>query len=78
MREDDERAVDLTFTTVVCVLAFGIVLFLLRPETAAMGSVPTANLYLAVPFVLLAVFCFQLVLEGSRSDFDETDGKNRT
>ncbi|MCU4742514.1 hypothetical protein OB955_11840 [Halobacteria archaeon AArc-m2/3/4] len=52
----------------ISALSLGVVLFLVFPDATPMASVPTANLYLALPFVLVGIFCFQLGLEGMMDD----------
>lgn len=47
----------------ICALSFGVVLYLLVPALASGGGIPTGNLHLALPFAVIALFCFQLGLE---------------
>lgn len=52
----------------ISALSLGVILFLVFPDNSPMASVPTANLYLALPFVLVGIFCFQFGLEGMMYD----------
>lgn len=52
----------------LCLLSFGVCLFLLLPGFAPPDRIPTENLHLVVPFALIAVFCFQLGLERFTDD----------
>lgn len=57
----------------ICALSFGVVCYLLVPELANGGGISTGNLVLALPFGVIALFCFQLGLESLPVD----DGQSR-
>lgn len=63
-----DAGADAELALLLSALSLGVVLFLVFPDAAPMASVPTANLYLALPFVLVGIFCFQFGLEGLLSD----------